>query len=1042
MTEKTVVTGQASAWQLLKKVGEGDAGEIYLVRSMVDSSHAILKRPQRSAFTADVLRQANQIASEGKILKSLRDFRVKLQYSQVSIPVLLDHAKPEFEDTADYFIVLEKAGGVDLLELSKFLHLLPEHIDEILKGHDPKDAFYLRSLFKKGELPEYVFLRCLDSVIALFEEIHRFPIDLDGVEKTGVIWNDVKPEHIFWDFENARCTVIDWGNAQFLEADGTTRDRLFTSVTDYLQFFDSFGKFLRNSFPTLHKQLKWVSHPISVENYYQEVRNLSERVEQMLAVFAERVQALRKREETLTQSENIRVGQIKDLEKIHQDLFSLGEMPDFDKASQAAERFAKNLVTKQKFVELRWLAAWAKNLPVSKKTQWQVLAVLSDIGAGFSEETRKALIKTIDEGLQGDWHNTLWHLLVETHPKTETGWYYELSQLLRQIQLDIHPTTPTPLESLLQFQSLLEGQIKPGEKRTEQGEEVFLQATGFIGTNEKNRLFIKWYKQLQQEIVPRWSQVEPDPPHAGLDYNEVTALARDMGKYYPQAEQKILRIVYQPEAQVRILLDAWERKDFQFIARGLKRLLLWDPERWRVLTAEGLVLKTQEWLDRLAEGPRESESLQDYAVRHEVLAREIRNRVGSSSWLERILGGLKDLRQGKRADQVLRESQDIVKEMPWLKFCLQQNPVKMPALSKIEVAKEIFSPVSLERKPKNRVSDQMFVGYCDTTFGFEGDMVLSEPLDAWKPEAQGSSARVFQGFVKLNNGSLKQRAIKIMRPDQVDYATPLFEEEVRILNILRDVPGITPLLEFGFIRLDCSTEERVTIFNRPESMKGQLYRFGWNYLDEFLQQMPQMVQDGWLPYLAMEKKNFEDNLLMLCDAGHTQGNLLRVDLALLIAIQICDIIIHAHRNQIVYRDHKILHYYWLPVYNGVFMIDWNVAKLYARPLTESERQFDLVQFGARALHHILTGRPAPGALPLGPTRPEEIEKASQQYNVAWSFDDQRLSIRTKEILENTLKGFYNNAEYLKQDLQEEFNALRREHSPGETDRILQGNNHD
>ncbi len=760
-----------------------------------------------------------------------------------------------------------------------------------------------------------------------------------------------------------------------------------------------------------------------------------------MAGYAERVAALRQREENSLKPKNPRVGQIKDLEKIHQEMFSLGEWPDFEKAGETAARFARSLAERHKFVELRWLSDWAKNLPVTNKSQWQVLAALGNIGAGFSDEVRKALLKTIDEGLQGNWHDTLWHLLVETQPNTLTPWYFEISKLLRHIQLEILPSTPTSLEGIVQFKHLLEAQIKPGEKRIEPEEDLFAQSNGFIGINEKNRLFTKWFKQISQEIIPRWNQIELDPPNAGLDYCEVTLFAREIGKYYPQAEQKLLRIIYQPEAQVRILLDAWERKDFIFISRGLKRLLLWDPERWRVLAAERMIAHAQEWLDKLVEGPAEGETLSDYAIRNEVHARELRSRIAPSGWLDVILRGLKDLRQGNKPDQVARDVPEVVREMPWLKFYLEQRAaVSLPSVG-TEIIVDL-PPILLERKPKNRIADQLFAGYTETTFGPDGDMQLTEALDGWKPEAQGSSARVFQGFVKLNNGSLKQRAIKIMRPDQIDYALPLFEEEVRILNILRDVPGITPLLEFGFIQLDCGSDERVSIFNRPESMKGLLYRFGWNYLDEFLQRMPQLVRDGWLPYLAMEKKNFEDNLLMLCDAGHTQGNLLRVDLALLMAIQICDILTLAHRNNIVYRDHKILHYYWLPVYNGVFMIDWNVAKLYERPLTESEKQFDIVQFGARALHHILTGRPAPGALPLGPTRPDEIENASQHYNVSWSFDDQRLSARMKDILEKTLKGYYNQVDYLKIDLLEAFHALRGNLSLVEQDRTLQGNKHD
>ena len=98
------------------------------------------------------------------------------------------------------------------------------------------------------------------------------------------------------------------------------------------------------------------------------------------------------------------------------------------------------------------------------------------------------------------------------------------------------------------------------------------------------------------------------------------------------------------------------------------------------------------------------------------------------------------------------------------------------------------------------------------------------------------------------------------------------------------------------------------------------------------------------------------------------------------------------------------------------MIDWNIAKRFPEGLSETEVQFDLVQFGARALHYILTGRSAPGALPLGPNKPEEIETAARSYAVSWTYDDQRLPKDIKEILAAVLSGEYKNVRQLREDL--------------------------
>ena len=141
------------------------------------------------------------------------------------------------------------------------------------------------------------------------------------------------------------------------------------------------------------------------------------------------------------------------------------------------------------------------------------------------------------------------------------------------------------------------------------------------------------------------------------------------------------------------------------------------------------------------------------------------------------------------------------------------------------------------------------------------------------------------------------------------------------------------------------------------------------------------------------------------------------------AIQICDILQIAHQRKVVYRDHKILHYYWQAEKNGIFIIDWNVARYHPDGLTTYEIHMDLVQFGARGLHHILTGRTAPGALPMGPTRPDEIEAAAQTYKAQWTYDDRRLPPEVRAILESALGGAYQTAADLRQDLLDAYMTL-------------------
>jgi serine/threonine protein kinase len=256
-----------------------------------------------------------------------------------------------------------------------------------------------------------------------------------------------------------------------------------------------------------------------------------------------------------------------------------------------------------------------------------------------------------------------------------------------------------------------------------------------------------------------------------------------------------------------------------------------------------------------------------------------------------------------------------------------------------------------------------------------------------------------------------------MRMQYADYAMPLFHEEALILSQMADVPGITPMVECGFIKFD---EGSVLPSDREhtsaEDLTGTILRLGTDEVESFLGLLEPKAAGGWVPYLVIEKIDQAYNLLHFCDAGTTRGRFWPLTDLLRMSVQICDIIEAAHLRNIVYRDHKILHYYWLEERNGVYMIDWNVARLHPEGLRDIEKQMDLTQFGARALHHILTGRTAPGALPMGPTRPEEIEAAAPTYTAQWTYDDRRLPQNLKDVIERVLAGEYISAKKLAEDL--------------------------
>jgi hypothetical protein len=323
-------------------------------------------------------------------------------------------------------------------------------------------------------------------------------------------------------------------------------------------------------------------------------------------------------------------------------------------------------------------------------------------------------------------------------------------------------------------------------------------------------------------------------------------------------------------------------------------------------------------------------------------------------------------------------------------------------------------------------------------FGPEKSMKLSEPLDTWLsaglrdfavPEAAGSSARVFRlDYAPLAGDYADFPVIKVMRPDKQQYALPLFRNEVRILDLMKDVPGVTPMLSLGFLQVSGGTwpgeipplSTSLKARASAVSLEGVADFYALDEIEQFLADLETRVADGWLAFIILPRR-WEDNLYLCCDAGYTRGEFQRtfpVTQALKAGIQICHIIQAAHEREIVYLDHKVLHYFWNEPRQQVFVLDWNIGRQITNGNNPEVYEFDLLQFCARALHHLMTGRQAPGSVNVGPNKPEDIQNAPAIYESVWTYDDhKRLTEKEMDLLGKALQGDYKNAGELAHHLQ-------------------------
>jgi serine/threonine protein kinase len=1002
--------GKERAWNLLKKLGEGDAGEVFLVESILDKQVAILKRPRRSAFTTDAIRQSSQIEQEAHVLNALAP--LAQSSNRLHIPRLLDQARVGNEFSERFFIVITRASGFDLGFLARAVRFgaletnaLPA---ELYSDLDGTQRAYLERLAQTNEIPALILLRSMSAAIEFLETIHKFEFQTASSHHYGIIWNDVKPDHFFWDPILSRLTLIDWGNAHFLEADGSTTDRQNSRLDDYVQLMSAMGSFLSAHAPSLFEKLAWKEDIAPSNAYIEGIKPLQERITTVMGETIAQLRLSRQKEAELTSSNTLDFNRFSQLSQIHSQIVNLGEIPDYRAAEKCFLRLAAVLVEAGRWPDFQKLCDQVDDIPALDKDNWLLLGKIAEHAA-----TSPTFQRALRAAIKGDWPNALWEMRTEAYNYPSPAWWEDLSRQVRSLHLGISKDAVTPFVAFNRLIHALQA-LALGTTNTSP-QASFLASNPNIENEALKKQIEQLVSDLRQEVLARWIQSEPDPPDSGIDYQEIERYLPLASQLLPGPAQAVINALDQPRAQVKIVLDAWNRREFDTSRHALRHNLIWDPDRLRLLTADKAIQSTPEWLEALRRGPRKDESLSDFVTCLELDGRELRNQVGPAPWLDSILDALSSLRKGAEPTDVLMEFSGLRNDLGWLLEMEHDRPL-------LELPDK---PVRLERLIHLPQIEETLRGIQEAKLGLDYDISLTDPLDTWVAEARGSSARVFQGYLRTpGTQHYHTAAVKVMRPDRADYAQPLFREEVQILLQMRNISGVVPMLEFGFMQLEDGTDLPPEDRQFPAShLTGSVLRFGLDSIHNYLQQLAEKTSQGWLPYIATIKLENSENLLLLCDTSYTRGRIIPLLEGLRMSIQICEILESAHSRNISYRDHKILHYYWQESTNGIYAIDWNIARRHPEGITLAEAQFDLVQFAARTLHHIITGRPAPGALPLGPTRPEEIEAAARSYTVRWTYDDQRLPTELKDIIEKSLSGGYSDARRLRDDLYHQFQAI-------------------
>jgi serine/threonine protein kinase len=222
---------------------------------------------------------------------------------------------------------------------------------------------------------------------------------------------------------------------------------------------------------------------------------------------------------------------------------------------------------------------------------------------------------------------------------------------------------------------------------------------------------------------------------------------------------------------------------------------------------------------------------------------------------------------------------------------------------------------------------------------------VGNSIDTFAP---GHYARVYEATDKRDGAKC---AFKVLRPEhmagpdgQPRMEATAFINEADLLVRMSISPHVMRLLDCGYL---AAHEEQ------PQG--GEIESYGLN-IDLFRQGSFRFAGRGWRPYLSLEPLPRSHSLLYVMKPN-SPGSRWRLptEEALDFAHQFVRVLKDAHRQKIVYLDHKLEHVYW----DGqtLKVIDWNSSRLIENSPHVLAQQVtaDLTNLCVGILYPILTG---------------------------------------------------------------------------------------
>ena len=602
------VRGQAKTWQLMEVIGKGDAGEVLRVKPELGDLAAVMKRPVQNVSGGTIVRQALQIEIEGKVLAQLNGLQARRSGLTIHTPLLLDQSISGTSGTAGLFIVSEEIRGASISTLLKQLFQEEEKISQVL------------------------VLKVLNGLFELLRQVHQ----------RGIIWNDVKMDHIFWERESDTLSFIDWGNSLFINASAPSGS--IDPALDYAQLITEGASFLKQTAPDLLRELDWPTNGAALTS--QEIEALHLRVEYFQTILSMRVVDYQIQLQKFTTHLNS-ADALASAFKIVDLLDRLGVRVETSNLLQAASRLAVEEVQVGNWSEAQRIAAM---LPGQDRTgpnsPWKLAGELFRLAGLQSKANLSRMLTAI---LQQDWPLAAWQL---ADSDLDEGSQQQMLQALRQAGLPAAIASRQPRALLQEVLTTLDHEIE-AQKQLPQGEASLAPLEDLA--ERLAGIHLTW------GTLPAGEQLGDSL----LALREALEAAAASGLEMPA---ELPRVITALLGSVRSVYQAWLAEDLEAARQALLYLLLADPEQSAARDIYLGLIEVQNWNTDLTAGPHEDETVNHFGMRLLSAQPKVIQHLGLTPWLEQRLQMAELISEARDLEDLRQLAQAENWPLEWLEY--------------------------------------------------------------------------------------------------------------------------------------------------------------------------------------------------------------------------------------------------------------------------------------------------------------------------------------------------------------------------------------